>query len=692
MAEPDKIDQSEKVVDTRENKSESALIEEVRSRMRDSGLSEHDERTAGLDDLKFKKGGLNQWPDEIIAHRQKKDVNLPMLTINKLPTFCDQVIGDARQNKITIKIRATTNDEENKDAAKIREGLIRSIQEQSNADIAYQTAEQGAVDSGRGVFSVSIVDNDQNPFVRDLLIDKVSNSYSHYFDPKYHASGKERDRRYHIVTEMVSRGEYKIRYPGKTPMKMESSVGDNEIWWAKEDEVRIADYWVKRPDKKTIYLLDDGRIVDGEKWQKIQDELEPVEIAPQVVDEKETDSFKLLLYKVDGQQILDGPFKWDGRYIPHIPVWGKEINIEGKRDLRGVIRNAKDPQKIYNFQRTAETINVALQQIPPTDVTPKMIKGHEAQWKSDAPMKYRLFNPDPAIPGGPNQNSPPQASSGNLQLTQIADQELKDTTGIQKSGIGQESSAGSSGKKEALLQKEGDVGNYEYHDNLARSIKQCGRVLLDLLPTIYDTERTVLILGEDNAEKYEVLNEQQSDGKIGNDMSVGQYRVVVTVGPSYTTQRQETLENLSNLSKNVPLIRELAPDMIVKNMDFVGADEVIDRIRWYMIMQGIIEPDEEEKEKYQEKQAQQQDQGQQDPEMLVKMMELQLKGMEAQLKSREVDRKEFETMIDSVKTIVETGLATRSQEMAEITDYLDRLEASMKETPTKTGGKENVQR
>ncbi|KKL51769.1 hypothetical protein LCGC14_2292180, partial [marine sediment metagenome] len=511
---------------------EEDLLKEAQDRFRASSMFEDNNRIEGLDDLQFKLGGRLQWPDDIV--RQREAEHRPMLTINKLPVFTDQVIGDSRQNKISIRVRPTGK-EASEEIAKILNGLIRNIEKESDSDSVYQWGLQGAVDSGRGCWRVVKEFEDDNVFEQVLRLRRISNAYSVYFDGKAE-DPTYKDGRYCFVTELVGKDEYEERWPDKNPSDWSGlGLGDDLKYWFENDQRRVAEYWVKMPKKRRLYLLSDGRVVDGDKWDSIVDELEAKEKAfhvtadgeilegpatgdekevtlnevPEIKKERSIDSHEIVQYILDGAQILEGPTPWEGKYIPIVPVWGKEINIEGKRYYRGLIRNAKDPQRMYNWERTEEVERNALARKAPLRMTPEQIEGHEWMYNSDEPRKYQLYNFIQKQPP-PQDVLPPQASTGNVNQSATANDEIKATTGLNQPNLGLASGAGSSGIKEQVLQRKGDVGTFEFHDNQARAIKFTGEILVDLIPLIYDNERTITILGEDDSESVETINQVQS--------------------------------------------------------------------------------------------------------------------------------------------------------------------------------------
>src|SRR5262249_47482034 len=135
----------------------------------------------------------------------------------------------------------------------------------------------------------------------------------------------------------------------------------------------------------------------------------------------------------------------------------------------------------------------------------------------------------------------------------------------------------------------------EYMDNLSRAVRYTGEILVDLIPKIYDTRRTIRILGEDNAEFYVTLNDEVVDQQTGrtvrvNDVTRGRYDVTVDVGPSFETARMEMADTLSQISQGNPAVAPVLADLIVKSLDLPGSDEAVKRLRKMMIRQGVIDP------------------------------------------------------------------------------------------------------
>jgi hypothetical protein len=415
------------------------------------------------------------------------------------------------------------------------------------------------------------------------------------------------------VTETISREEFKARWPKKEMVSFsDASVGNGYMdrWW-QDDQVRIAEYWYKEKEKKVIYRLSSGEVVNAEEFDPVADELAQPEIDPmtsQVIrepvtieSEREVEYDCVYMEMVSGTQTLEGPTKWAGKYIPLIPVWGELTNVDGRDRFMGLTRTARDAQTNYNYHRSVTQEVIANSPKSPFLVTPKMVAGFERQWQDIgvANDPALMYNIDPDAPGGrPTREGMSDMPVALIQAAQLDGEDLKAVTGIYDASLGARSNE-TSGKAILARQRESDVSTFDFLDNLSRSIRYEGEILVDLIPHIYDTQRIVRILGEDGTEEYVELNKPTYDQQTGqwvtlNDLNRGKYDVAVSVGPSYTTQRMETAEAMLTLSQGTGPLAELAKYAAVKNMDIPGSDEVLKAMRKQMVIAGLLEPGEED--------------------------------------------------------------------------------------------------
>jgi len=406
-------------------------------------------------------------------------------------------------------------------------------------------------------------------FEQDIRIRRLTNPFAVHWDP----AAKEVDRsdaKWCFILDDIYRDDYETFFPGKHPLPFESAKDDLALW-ADTDTVRIAEYFRLVPEQKTIYLLEDGRVV------------ETLDKGETAVKEREVNGHRIEWLKMSGDDILEGPVSWPGRWIPVIPVIGKELFIGPRREVRGIIRNAKDPMRLYNYGRSAGIEMVALSPKAPYILTPKQVEGHENQWKQahQKNYPYLLYNPDPNARNKPYREQPVQISSAIVNEIGLSSEEIKDTTEIQDASLGKMSNE-RSGRAVAERRRSSNIATFVYTDNLARSIEHLGRILVDLIPHYYDTARVVRVLGEDGKEIAVPVNQEFTapDGqKKIHDLTVGKYDVVTTVGPGYATQRIEAVDSMVAFVQAVPAAGPMIMDVVAEHSDWPGASVIAERLR-----------------------------------------------------------------------------------------------------------------
>lgn len=565
------------------------LLAEVKECYSRAASADSENRELALEDIRFVDEEGAQWDDETRKNRGSR----PCYSFDRTSIAIDQVKGDQRQNTPQIKILPVDSKSDRK-KADVFEGLIRAIERNSSAKTAYNTGFDFALKGGFGAWRV-YPKYVEDSFDQELCIARIENPFTVYFDP----SAKDylkRDAEWALITERMSKDLYDATYPDAQPADLDLSKHDHD--WLNDKEVRVCEYYKRMRRKKTLALLDDGRVIDYDTIRAIEEELKDPPpgsgIKPiQVLKKREADTTYVRWWKLSGAGVIEGPIDYEWKYIPIVPIYGRVTNIEGKRKYRGLVRKAKDPQKAYNGARTAEIEAVAMVPRSPYILLPSQIKGFETQWR-EANAKNPLFLYYNQVQNAPNGGKPtrepmPDIPNALIALSQQAADDIKASTGKFGSSLGEPQQNELPG---AIRQRntEGDVSSYEFIDNLAESIKYTGEMLVNMIPTVYDGARTVRILGIDGKEAFEEINQAGSDGKLINDLSQGRYDVAVTVGPAYTTQRQEARDNLMRFA-DTPEVKSIAGDLIAKNMDFTGADELERRLRIPLIQKGIIPTD-----------------------------------------------------------------------------------------------------
>ena len=569
--------------------SDADILARVRKRFKLCVSWEAENRKAALEDLKFKAG--DQWPADVAAQRNTD--KRPCLTVNKIPTFIHQVTNDQRQNRPAINI-SPVGDKGDVESAKMFRGMIRFIERESSADIAYDTAFDNAVSNGFGYWRLLTEWVSPESFNQTLGIKRIRNPFTVYLDPD-HQEPDGADSTFGFITERVTRDEFKDKWPRADPMPFaELSIGDTYKDWIDSDSIRIAEYFEIKHIKKRLVQLENG-------WTGFFDDLSD-EIKKHVASkrmlierERDTEVPKVYWYKVTAKDVLQRDL-WLGKWIPIIPVIGNEIDVEGKVKLSGLIRDAKDAQRIYNFGVTAEIELVALAPKAPWVVEEGQIEGHEQEWKQANTKNFPYLSyKGTSVSGKPAP--PPQRQQmvgspvGWINLKQAAAGDMMATTGVRFDPQQTVQNVNDSGKAIRELRRSGDLGSFHYVDNLARSLKLAGKMYLDLIPKIFDEKQVATILREDDSEdriqidpNMEVAYKEVQDPKNPNkklkmwNPTIGTYSCTVTVGPSYATKRIEAAESMMAFAKALPNTAQLISDLIAKNQDWPGADEMAARL------------------------------------------------------------------------------------------------------------------
>jgi hypothetical protein len=576
------------------------ILTVARSRMKMAMAAFSQTREDELDDLRFYAGSPDnqwQWPADVLQTRgavQGQTINArPCLTINKLPQHVHQVTNEQRMNRPGIKV-IPADDKADVDVADVFNGVIRHIEYISDADVAYDTACENQVSYGEGYIRLLTEYCDEDTFDQDIKIGRIRNSFSVYMDPMIQ-DPTGADARWCFVTEDLTKAEYERLYPDAAPIStlMSLGVGDQSIaQWIGENTVRIAEYFYIEYEKQTLNLYPGNQTAfTGTPEDKA---LRMMFGKP--IRTREADRKKVKWCKINGYDILEER-EWAGAYIPVVRVVGNEFEVDGQMYVSGLVRNAKDAQRMYNYWVSQEAEMLALAPKAPFIGYGGQFEGYEQQWKTANTNNWPYLEVNPDVTDGqgavlplPQRAQPPMASSGLLQAKAGAAEDIKSATGQYNASLGMTSNE-RSGKAILARQREGDIGTYHYVDNLARAIRHIGRQLVDLIPKIYDTERIARIIGEDGEPSTVKMNPMQEEPvkrivdqegvlieKIYNP-AVGKYDVRVITGPGYATKRQEALESMAQLLQGNPQLWQVAGDLFVKNMDWPGAQDLAKRFK-----------------------------------------------------------------------------------------------------------------
>lgn len=557
----------------KESSKNSELLKTAKKRFQQGAEAWSEIFKNALDDLKFRAG--EQWPDDIRAMRER--TNKPCLTINRIPQFIRQLTNDQRQNRPSIKVNPF-DDKADVDTAKIFQGLIRNIEVSSNADVAYDTAFEGGAGTGIGFFRLVTQYESPISFNQELRIKRIRNPQNVILDP--HSQEPDgSDANWGFVFEEMSRDEFRAKYKDSELSMMNDwrSLASTYSGWVSEDTCRIAEYFYKEFEETEIALLINGEVIEVSKL--------PADIPSNQIQAKRTAQMPKVKWCIlNGFEVLEET-EWPSEFIPIIPVIGDELDVDGKRILEGIVRHAKDPQRMYNYWATNETETIALAPKAPFIGAEGQFEGHESKWQTaniqnHAYLEYKpvSLNGQPMPPPQRNVFEPPVQGITNARMLSVED--MKATTGMYDAALGNRSNE-ASGVAIQRRAAQAQTSNYHFIDNLSRSIRHCGRILIDAIPRVYDTARAIRILGEDGEPELVMINQifnHNGQNKLYN-FGAGKYDVSVAVGPSFATKRQEAVASMLDLTKSYPQVAQVAGDLMVRNMDWPGAQEIADRLK-----------------------------------------------------------------------------------------------------------------
>jgi hypothetical protein len=557
-----------------------------------------DSREDELDDLRFMAGSPDnawQWPADVLATRgavQGQTINArPCLTINKLPQHVRLVTNEQRQNRPTARV-IPADENADPEVAEIFDGIVRHIEYMSDADVAYDTACDNQVTYGEGYIRILTEYTKEDSFEQDIKIGRVRSSFSVYMDPMIQDPCGQ-DANYCFITEDIPKAEYERMYPDATPVTgmMSQGVGDQTLsMWVSQETVRIAEYFYVDMQKAKLNLYPDNiTAFDGTPEDR---RLKSAYGKP--LRSRESDRRKVMWIKTNGYEVLEER-EWAGKYIPVIRVIGNEFEVDGQIYISGLVRNAKDAQRMYNYWVSQEAEMLALAPKAPFIGYGGQFEGYEINWKTANTNNWPYLEVNPDVTDGagnplplPERAQPPMAQTGLIQAKMGAGEDIKSTTGQYDSSIGATSNE-RTGRAILARERQGDTSTYHYVDNLARAVKYVARQLVDLIPKIYDTQRVARIINVEGEVGMARINPQQPEAvrkivdeqgieimKIYNP-NVGTYDVHVSSGPSYMTRKQEAMDTMGQILQTNPALWGVAGDLFVKNMDWPGAETMAKR-------------------------------------------------------------------------------------------------------------------
>ena len=611
-------------------------------------FKESEERTSywrdeAKDDHRFSEG--EQWDERIKQYRIEQ--GLPCLTVDRLEGPVSQMVGDQRQNDISIRVIPKKKNDlqdingKSMDESAVLDGMIREIQRQSRFEAIQSYAFELAIKTGLSGWYLETEYASPESFDQNIAIRRIISPFSIYPD----VSGWwDKKQTYCHILDSYTKDEFKKKWPKAT---VESFSGGNDGWFG--DEIRVSQYHSLDYVSDILQHLE---LENGEFLTALESSIDPERvIGAKVLRERRVKVPKVTRRLMTANEVLEESI-WPGETIPVVLLMGQESWVDGKLDWKGMIRKAKDPQRMYNYYISAKAEMLGAAPKAPYMATPEQIRGYEGMWAraNSSKLTYLLVNPDPKAPGWP-QRQQVQYPAGFSQEAMVMAEDIKAVTKVFDAGLGARSNE-TSGKAIAMRQRESDVGNYIFSDNLKFAVEMTGRIIVEAIPKVYDATREVTSRNQRGEINKFMLNKPIPGGMM-NTLS-GEYDIEITAGPSYTTQRQESVEAMTELLRAAPNMMQMGADIWIGNMDWDGADELAKRLR-KMVPPQLLDEDQEKADP--QVQLQQMQQAVQQLQQALQQAQMQLQQMAQQGQASEQEKVKQEMKIEQMTAQLEKANA-----------------------------------
>ena len=549
-------------------------LQEAKDNYKDAKEAVREQYDRIREDFRFSNpSDPQQWDNTAIKLREGR----PTHTLDRTNQFVQHVVNKQREAKTSADILPADSKADVEVAKKIK-GIIRHIEYVSKADIAWDTASDHQARGGLGWVRVvpRIVDPETNE--QEIIIQRVHDPLSCLLDPNS-TEPDGSDAMFGFVESSITNTAFERQFGKKTS----KTNWDGE--WFTEETVRIAEYFrVKETKENRIVVQMEGQrttITEDEYWKIAQ----TTGVKPPVIGNFEAKTRTVKWCKLTGDEILEET-EYPSQWIGIVPVIGHEIWIEGKRYLCGLVRRLRDGQKLHNYEMSALTEALMVQPKAPFLVPGRALEGYEDDWArlnsgNPAYLPYNDVDTDSDKPiNQPQRLSPPNFPIAYANTANLAVLEMEAAVGMPKPVFGMQGNA-VSGRAKIADQTAGETATFHFQDNRRVAQTQVYKIVVDMLPRIYDSTRQAKIMGEDGEQSTVMVNPNiqgpvQKEGKqvVAINLGVGRYDVRVKIGPSYTTLREEMGTKLQELGKGNPVLAAALTPILMKLGDMPEADKV----------------------------------------------------------------------------------------------------------------------
>ncbi|HFE8668170.1 portal protein [Acinetobacter baumannii] len=554
-------------------KDQDSILDEIKKNLRYAEDYWHDNYERGVEDKEFVTVKGAQWEDGAVARRTAE--GKPSLEFNLCRAYCRQQINTQRQNRAQVKVVPVDNGAD-ADKANIIEGLIKDTEESSDAESAYDQAAENAVYGAIGFFRIVTDYVSELSFNQEPRFMTVHNPHAWYIDPQSKALDGS-DARWAVGGEWVDKDIIEDKYGANAVVDF--AMSEYSDWCNTEDKtVLIVEYFKIEEVSDELWMLEDGTT---NYKSALLDEfgVSENELKPLVTNFRPTTRTEVKWYKASGSKVLEETV-FPGKYIPVIPVYGEVTYIGEERYLHSLVHFAKDPQRLYNYWKSTEAQILQKNQDDILVVDPKGVSGHEEEWRDPskfAAVHYKHMDDNQQSIPAPYRIGAAQPPVGVLNAAESAKVAITDILNMHAPIMGGDSQE-VSGVAIGMRQRQSETAQFHLQDNLNKSIRHAGRILLGLYQALYTVPMVRRIIGADGEAKQINLFDKTADGVLA-DVTIGRYDVRMDTGPSFNTQREQNFALMMQLLSMNPQLFSLIGDILLQNSPLLNAKEISERIR-----------------------------------------------------------------------------------------------------------------
>jgi len=606
----------------------------------ESQTQEKEERESAGDQRTFMLNTM--WDDKIKKAMARRYLG----EFDQITPILQQITGEMTNSNFAIMV-SPAGGGATEDTAETYAGLIRNIENISNADQIYSAVGETMVMCGIDGFEIVQKFLDANTFDQDLVFEPVSDWYkSVWFDVASIKQDKS-DSAWGVKLKELPMANYLKRFPKGSKVSVPDNIdnvttGDTNNQIADDSVIVGQLYYKKATDIKLIQMSTGAVFEDNEKFRSTLAARE--QAGETIANERTRKSWKVFSRWFDGTDFLNDEQETVFTYIPLIPTYGNYAIHNSKTKFSGKTKKLMDAQRGINFALSGMTEDAGLSGKDDIWMTTKQAEDQDYSTMNIDRKGVRIYNVDEESKAPPFRVPAPQGSP-QLQNALLNFQSVLQQTGnMDDPSMGQNPGLQSGVALDALIGQSNN-GNVGWFKSMEICICHAYRVLVDAIPRVYDATRQQRILGEDGTGKTVPLNSNVLvDGQIvdQNDLSKGVYDVTCEMGATFRNQQEKESERLLAMLAIDPQMIELSRDVLYKNQNGPGMNTLAARARKIAIQNGTIGPEEWTEEEQAEQQALAEQQAskppQEDPNMIFARAEegkAQAEQTNAQTKQQE---------------------------------------------------------